>query len=114
MLKVLFLLSCYRTSPTQGLFLLILIAQSAQLDVCCACAADSPSPKLLQRKLLFALFDINHSPTCALAQSATLIAGGWFHPIHVHLIDFYVLQRFPAGDYQVQCYCYYYTGLNLI
>lgn len=23
--------------------------------------------------------------------------GGWFHPVHVHLIDFFVLQRGTVG-----------------
>lgn len=28
--------------------------------------------------------------------------GGWFHPIHLHLADYYVIHRFGEGAYQRQ------------
>jgi hypothetical protein len=31
-------------------------------------------------------------PSCHLCLPLCSTGGGWFHPIHMHLVDFYVLQ----------------------
>ena len=31
-------------------------------------------------------------------------AGGWFHPVHIHLVDFYVLHREGNGNAGLQPY----------
>jgi hypothetical protein len=55
--------------------------------------------------------------TVALADACsckhTFPTGGWFHPIHVHLVDFYVLQRFGEGAYQVGPYAAHHHDENV-